>query len=94
MIAAYTRGDIAEEQMSALLMAIYFIGMTPTELNSWTAAMIASGALPSGTPPDFGAVVDGAQAKAQARLAGLVDGLPRANRCRHLRRRPFSFWPA
>jgi thymidine phosphorylase len=43
VIAAYTRGDIAEEQMSALLMAIFFTGMTPTELNRWTAAMIASG---------------------------------------------------
>ena len=43
VIAAYTRGDIAEEQMSALLMAIYFTGMTSTELNRWTAAMIASG---------------------------------------------------
>ena len=37
-------------------------------------AMIASGALPSGTPPDFGAIVDAAQAKAQARLAELVPG--------------------
>jgi thymidine phosphorylase len=43
VIAAYTRGDIAEEQMSALLMAIFFIGMTASELNRWTAAMIASG---------------------------------------------------
>ena len=43
VIAAYTRGDIAEEQMSALLMAIFFVGMTPPELNRWTAAMIASG---------------------------------------------------
>jgi thymidine phosphorylase len=43
VIAAYTRGDIAEEQMSALLMAIFFVGMTASELNRWTAAMIASG---------------------------------------------------
>ena len=35
-------------------------------------AMIASGAVPPGTPPDFGATVDAAQAKAQARLAQLV----------------------
>jgi thymidine phosphorylase len=42
-IDAYTKGTIAEEQMSALLMAIFFNGMTPKELNRWTAAMIASG---------------------------------------------------
>jgi thymidine phosphorylase len=42
-IDAYTNGTIAEEQMSALLMAIFFNGMTPKELNRWTAAMIASG---------------------------------------------------
>lgn len=36
--------------------------------------MIASGAVPADTPPDFGATVDAAQAKAQARLAKLVPG--------------------
>ena len=34
--------------------------------------MIASGAVPAGTPPGFGATFDAAQAKAQARLAELV----------------------
>ncbi len=43
VIAAYTRGEVAEEQMSALLMAIFFVGLTAPELNRWTAAMIASG---------------------------------------------------
>jgi thymidine phosphorylase len=43
LIRTYTHGDIAEEQMSALLMAIFFRGLTPPELNRWTAAMIASG---------------------------------------------------
>ncbi|MDQ1487296.1 MAG: thymidine phosphorylase [Actinomycetota bacterium] len=43
VIDAYTHGAVAEEQMSALLMAIYFNGMTADELNRWTAAMIASG---------------------------------------------------
>ncbi|HTC69011.1 MAG TPA: thymidine phosphorylase [Acidothermaceae bacterium] len=43
VIDAYTKGAVAEEQMSALLMAIFFNGMTPQELNRWTAAMIASG---------------------------------------------------
>jgi thymidine phosphorylase len=43
VIDAYLRGRVAEEQMSALLMAIYFRGMTSRELSRWTAAMIASG---------------------------------------------------
>jgi thymidine phosphorylase len=43
LIDAYTGGVIADEQMSALLMAIYFRGLNPAELRSWTAAMIDSG---------------------------------------------------
>ncbi|HXJ25683.1 MAG TPA: thymidine phosphorylase, partial [Streptosporangiaceae bacterium] len=43
VISAYTGGQVAEEQMSALLMAIYFRGLSPAELRAWTAAMIASG---------------------------------------------------
>jgi thymidine phosphorylase len=43
LIGAYTAGQVAEEQMSALLMAIYFRGLGPAELRAWTAAMIASG---------------------------------------------------
>jgi len=43
VIDAYTRGAVADEQMSALLMAILFRGMAPGELDRWTAAMIASG---------------------------------------------------
>jgi thymidine phosphorylase len=43
VIDAYTKNQVAEEQMSALLMAIFFNGMTAPELNRWTAAMIASG---------------------------------------------------
>ncbi|QNK83084.1 thymidine phosphorylase [Nakamurella sp. PAMC28650] len=42
-IAGYTAGDIAEEQMSALLMAILLNGMTASEIARWTAAMIGSG---------------------------------------------------
>ncbi|MEV8143434.1 thymidine phosphorylase [Specibacter sp. NPDC078709] len=42
-IAAYTRGDIAEEQMAALNMAILLNGMDREEISQWTAAMIASG---------------------------------------------------
>jgi thymidine phosphorylase len=43
LIAAYTASEIADEQMSALLMAICFRGLTPGELRAWTAAMVASG---------------------------------------------------
>ncbi|OBG93530.1 thymidine phosphorylase [Mycobacterium sp. E3251] len=43
VIDAYTRGRVAEEQMSALLMAIFLRGMDRGETASWTAAMLASG---------------------------------------------------
>jgi thymidine phosphorylase len=43
LIGAYVNGSIADEQMSALLMAIYFRGMDDAELSTWTSAMIASG---------------------------------------------------
>jgi len=43
VIGAYLRGEIAEEQMSALLMAIYFRGMDAAELRAWTGAMLDSG---------------------------------------------------
>jgi len=43
LIAAYTEGAVADEQMSALLMAIYFRGMAPAELRAWTSAMVSSG---------------------------------------------------
>ncbi|TAM89047.1 MAG: thymidine phosphorylase [Jatrophihabitans sp.] len=43
VIDAYTRGLVAEEQMSALAMAIFLNGMSDAELSRWTAAMIASG---------------------------------------------------
>ena len=43
VIDAYTRGEVADEQMSALAMAILLNGMNRTEISRWTAAMIASG---------------------------------------------------
>jgi thymidine phosphorylase len=43
VIDAYTRGVVADEQMSALAMAIAFVGLVPDELQRWTDAMIASG---------------------------------------------------
>ncbi|WBC13921.1 thymidine phosphorylase [Micromonospora sp. WMMA1998] len=43
VVDAYTRGLVADEQMSALAMAILLRGMTGPEIARWTAAMIASG---------------------------------------------------
>jgi len=43
VLDAYQRGEVAEEQMSALLMAIFFNGLNSVELNTWTDRMIASG---------------------------------------------------
>ncbi len=43
LIDAYTTGTVADEQMSALLMAIYFRGLDASELRAWTRAMISSG---------------------------------------------------
>lgn len=42
-VDAYTKGIIADEQMSALLMAILLNGMNAREISRWTDAMIASG---------------------------------------------------
>ncbi|WP_242903110.1 thymidine phosphorylase [Actinomadura terrae] len=42
-VDAYTRGAIADEQMSALAMAILLNGMTRPEVARWTEAMIRSG---------------------------------------------------
>jgi len=43
IIDAYTKGGVADEQMSALAMAILLNGMNRREIARWTAAMIASG---------------------------------------------------
>jgi thymidine phosphorylase len=43
VIAAYTAHEIAEEQMSALAMAVFFRGLNRRELDRWTQAMINSG---------------------------------------------------
>lgn len=51
LFEAYLRGVVAEEQMSALAMAIVFRGLNPEELSAWTHAMIDSG-----TRMDFSAV--------------------------------------
>lgn len=43
IVDAYTRGVVADEQMSALLMAILLNGMSSREISRWTDAMIKSG---------------------------------------------------
>ncbi|HEU4541477.1 MAG TPA: thymidine phosphorylase [Jiangellaceae bacterium] len=43
VVDAYTRGVVADEQMSALAMAILLNGMSRREIVRWTAAMVASG---------------------------------------------------
>jgi thymidine phosphorylase len=43
VIDAYTEGKVADEQMSALAMAILLNGMTRREISRWTRAMLESG---------------------------------------------------
>jgi len=43
LFGAYAGGEVADEQMAALLMAIYFNGLDGAELRAWTGEMIASG---------------------------------------------------
>ena len=43
VIDAYTRGDVADYQMSAMAMAILLKGMERDEISRWTDAMIRSG---------------------------------------------------
>ncbi len=43
LIQAYTDGLVADEQMSAMTMAIFLRGLSPAELATWTDAMVRSG---------------------------------------------------
>jgi thymidine phosphorylase len=43
LFEAYARHEVADEQLSALLMAVFFNGLDGAELRTWTAAMIDSG---------------------------------------------------
>lgn len=43
VVRAYTAGEVADEQMSALLMAIFLRGMDGDEIACWTSAMVGSG---------------------------------------------------
>ena len=43
LIGAFAAGQVPDEQAAALLMAVFWRGLSPMELSRWTAAMIASG---------------------------------------------------
>jgi thymidine phosphorylase len=43
IIDAYVHGEVADEQVSALLMAIFWRGLSVAELKAWTGAIISSG---------------------------------------------------
>jgi thymidine phosphorylase len=43
VLGAYTAGQVPDEQMAALLMAVFFRGMDAAELAVWTRAMVDSG---------------------------------------------------
>ncbi len=42
-LAGYTAGKVPDYQMSAMLMAVFFKGLTDAELAAWTGAMLRSG---------------------------------------------------
>ncbi|HTS80167.1 MAG TPA: thymidine phosphorylase [Myxococcaceae bacterium] len=42
-LLAYARGDVPDYQMAALCMAVFFRGLDPGELRTWTLAMLRSG---------------------------------------------------
>jgi pyrimidine-nucleoside phosphorylase len=53
LVSGFTRGEVADYQMSAWAMAVFFRGMTPAETGDLTKAMMESGRVleyPAGTP--------------------------------------------
>jgi pyrimidine-nucleoside phosphorylase len=54
LVEGFTLGEIADYQMSAWAMAVFFKGMTPEETRHLTTAMMESGSVleyPKGSPP-------------------------------------------
>src|ERR1039458_9068114 len=43
IIDSYVHATVADEQVAALLMAIFWRGLSVAELSEWTAAIISSG---------------------------------------------------
>jgi len=53
-VTAYGRGEVPDYQMAALCMAVFFRGLDPVELRTWTEAMLHSGGMlrrAPGSPP-------------------------------------------
>ncbi len=53
-VTAYGRGEVPDHQMAALCMAVFFRGLDPVELRTWTDAMLHSGSTlrrRAGSPP-------------------------------------------
>src|SRR5205085_5396005 len=42
-LAGYTLGEVPDYQMSSMLMAVFFKGLSAAELAAWTEAMLRSG---------------------------------------------------
>src|SRR4051794_31152762 len=82
VIDAYTKGDVADELMSALAMAILLNGMNRREIARWTAAMIASGehGLRQAVPSDRGQALDRRGRRQDHVAAGTVGGRLRCRR--------------
>jgi pyrimidine-nucleoside phosphorylase len=54
LVSGFTSGEVADFQVSAWAMAVFFQGMTPAETHHLTKAMMESGSVlnyPAGTPP-------------------------------------------
>ncbi|MGI8938063.1 MAG: thymidine phosphorylase, partial [Iamia sp.] len=43
VLDGFTTGEVADEQMAALCMAVVFQGLSPAELSTWTQVMLDSG---------------------------------------------------
>ena len=82
VVDAYTRGAVADEQMSALAMAILLNGMSRREIARWTAAMIATG-----ERMDFSALSPADRGQALHRRRRRQDHAAAGSAGRRLRRR-------
>ena len=85
VVDAYTRGEVADEQMAALAMAILLNGMDRREIARWTAAMIASGErmdFSASSRPDGGQALHRRRRRQDHPAAGAARGGLRRSPCR------------
>ena len=88
---AYVHGAVADEQVSALLMAVFWRGLSVGELSRWTSAIIASG-----EKMDLSGLIapDGGQAlNRRGRRQGLAHLGPPCRGLRSRRAPAFGPWP-